>query len=73
VFYLGDRFLPRTLDGLITAEVELPSEETVFERPVFVTEDVTERVEYKNSSLAANGLPLFSEGQLSSFEGRVGV
>jgi adenylate cyclase len=45
------------LDGLITAEVELPSEDTAVERPDFVTDDVTERPEFKNSSLAANGLP----------------
>ncbi|HEY3780796.1 MAG TPA: CYTH domain-containing protein [Fimbriimonadaceae bacterium] len=45
------------LDGLVTAEVELPSEDIEVERPNFVTEDVTERREYKNSNLAAHGLP----------------
>ena len=41
------------LDGLVVAEIELPSEDTVFGLPAFVGEEVTGDAHYYNSSLAA--------------------
>ncbi|WP_062378092.1 CYTH domain-containing protein [Demequina pelophila] len=45
------------LAGLVTAELELESEDEDFPLPPWVGDDVTGRPEYLNSSLAANGLP----------------
>lgn len=42
-----------SLDGLTIAEIELPTEDTPFERPTFIGDDVTGDVRYYNSSLAA--------------------
>lgn len=39
------------LSGLIVAEIELPSENTSFERPPFIGEEVTGNPRYYNSSL----------------------
>ena len=39
--------------GLIVAEVELPSEDTVFTKPAWVGDDVTEDRRYFNSNLIA--------------------
>lgn len=44
-------------EGLILAEIELPSKDTVFTKPDWVTRDVTDNVAYSNSCLAINGLP----------------
>ena len=38
--------------GLIVAEIELPAEDTPFERPEWLGEDVTEDPAYKNAALA---------------------
>lgn len=38
--------------GLVTAEVELPSEDTEFDRPGFVGEEVTGDPRYYNSNLS---------------------
>ncbi len=40
-------------DGLVVAEIELPSEDTVFEHPVWLGEEVTGQVRYYNSALSA--------------------
>lgn len=49
------------LQGLFTAEVELPSSETEAEMPAVIAEvfvrDVTEDKAYKNKALAVKGLP----------------
>jgi adenylate cyclase len=47
------------LDGLVTAEVEFPSEASAeaFEPPPWFGPDVTDDDRYKNRSLACNGLP----------------
>lgn len=37
---------------LVTAEIELPTEETSFTRPVWLGEDVTDDHRYKNNNLA---------------------
>lgn len=39
-------------DGLVVAEIELPSEDTVFEHPVWLGEEVTGQVRYYNSALS---------------------
>lgn len=40
--------------GLIVAEIELPSEETPFERPEWLGEEVTDDPRYLNASLVGN-------------------
>ena len=45
------------LDGLLTAEVEMESEDQAVELPDFVGREVTEDPAYKNSSLAQRGVP----------------
>ncbi|TWI66364.1 adenylate cyclase [Pseudoduganella lurida] len=40
--------------GLIVAEIELPSEDTPFEKPEWVGEDVTDDQRYLNSNLIAH-------------------
>lgn len=50
-----DRFMG-TLAGLWLAEVELTSVDETIELPDFISTEVTSRDEYKNSSLAVNGL-----------------
>jgi len=44
--FLGDNF------GLVVAEIELPAEDTVFARPTWVGEEVTEDARYFNSNLS---------------------
>lgn len=44
-------------DGLILAELEMPSVDHVYVVPAWVGEDVTHLPEYLNSSLATRGLP----------------
>ena len=39
-------------EGLIIAEIELPSENTQFEKPIWIGEDVTTDKAYANSNLA---------------------
>lgn len=39
------------LEGLIVAEIELPTEDTVFEKPSFIGEEVTGDPRYYNSAL----------------------
>ncbi|MCM1067190.1 MAG: CYTH domain-containing protein [Muribaculaceae bacterium] len=39
--------------GLVVAEIELPAEDTPFEKAPFIGEEVTGRPEYYNSSLAS--------------------
>lgn len=41
-------------EGLIVAEIELPSEDTVFETPEWIGEEVSGDVRYFNSSLVRN-------------------
>lgn len=41
------------LDGLVIAEIELPSEDTPFERPDFIGDEITGDPRYYNSNLAA--------------------
>ncbi len=48
-----DEFLGDNL-GLVVAEIELPAEDTVFARPTWVGEEVTEDVRYFNSNLSLN-------------------
>jgi adenylate cyclase len=45
------------LAGLVIAEIELPSEETDFERPSWLGRDVTDDRRYYNASLAAGETP----------------
>ena len=40
-------------DGLVVAEIELPSEETQFDKPVWLGDEVTGEVRYYNSALSA--------------------
>ena len=46
-----DEFLGENL-GLVVAEIELPTEDTVFAKPDWVGEEVTEDVRYFNSNLS---------------------
>lgn len=46
-----DEFLGENL-GLVVAEIELPTEDTVFTRPDWVGEEVTEDARYFNSTLS---------------------
>lgn len=46
-----DEFLGENL-GLVVAEIELPAEDTIFARPDWVGEEVTEDVRYFNSNLS---------------------
>ena len=41
-------------EGLILAEIELPSEDAVFEKPDWIGEEVSGDARYFNSSLVAN-------------------
>lgn len=45
------------LAGLVIAEIELPTETAEFERPDWLSAEVTGDPRYGNSSLATNGLP----------------
>lgn len=47
------------LDGLVTAEVEFPSEEAAeaYDPPDWLGPDITEDVRYKNQRLARDGAP----------------
>jgi CYTH domain-containing protein len=45
------------LDGLLTVEVEMESEDQEIQMPEFVGEEVTEDSRFKNSALARFGLP----------------
>ena len=47
------------LDGLMVVEVEFPTEEMAnnFEKPDWFGRDVTSNKDYKNASLAKNGMP----------------
>ncbi|MBS0248542.1 MAG: CYTH domain-containing protein [Proteobacteria bacterium] len=44
------------LAGLVIAEIELPSEDTIFERPAWLGEEITGDRRYANASLATQGL-----------------
>ena len=46
--FIGDN------EGLIIAEIELPSEDTNFPKPAFIGEEVTGHERYYNSNLALN-------------------
>lgn len=46
-----DEFLGDNL-GLVIAEIELPAEDTIFTRPAWVGEEVTEDARYFNSNLS---------------------
>jgi len=48
-------------DGLIVAEVELNSEDEVFERPNWVVEEVTDQDKYGNSKLLINPFKLWDK------------
>ncbi len=43
--------------GLITAEIELPDEQTQFDRPDWLGREVSQEPRFSNESLAANPLP----------------
>ncbi len=43
--------------GLWLAEIELESEDTQFDKPVWIGEEVTEDIRYTNAYLAEHGLP----------------
>lgn len=45
------------LEGLVVAEVELPSADTVYEKPAFAGEDVTGDARYYNSALVSATTP----------------
>lgn len=45
------------LTGLITAEVELSSQDQEFDKPEWLGQEITFNKAYKNASLAKNGLP----------------
>ena len=45
------------LDGLVIAEIELPDEDTPFQRPDWLGEEVTNDRRYYNASLARDGAP----------------
>lgn len=47
-----DEFQNDQLHGLVIAEIELKTENDVFERPDWLGEEVTDRLEYYNVSLA---------------------
>ena len=45
------------LDGLVIAEIELPSEQTNFARPEWLGEEVTGKARYGNAYLATGDMP----------------
>ncbi len=47
-----DQFLNPQLDGLVVAEIELTSEDEVFERPDWLGEEVTGQAAYANAAIA---------------------
>jgi len=47
------------LAGLVTAEIELPSEDAHFEMPEWLGREVTDDKRYYNAALASAGLPDF--------------
>jgi CYTH domain-containing protein len=49
-------------DGLVLAEIELPSADTPFERPAWLGAEVTDDHRYRNASLAARPFTTWSEG-----------
>ncbi len=51
LFWEVDEFHGR-LEGLVVAEIELPTEDTPFEQPRFVGDEVTGNPRYYNSNLA---------------------
>lgn len=57
VEYMGhlweiDQFINPVFDGLIIAEIELSSEEEVFEKPSWLGKEVTHDKKYKNARMA---------------------
>lgn len=48
-------------DGLIIAEIELPSEETPFEKPDFIGDEVTADSRYYNANLIKNPYKLWKK------------
>jgi adenylate cyclase len=53
LFFEVDEFYGEN-DGLVVAEIELPSEDTVFEKPAWLGKEVTGDVRYFNSMLMKN-------------------
>ena len=53
LFFEVDEFLGEN-EGLVIAEIELPSEITKFEKPSWLGEEVTGQIKYYNSMLAKN-------------------
>lgn len=53
LFFEVDEFYGEN-EGLIVAEIELPSEDTVFEKPAWLGKEVTGDVRYFNSMLMKN-------------------
>jgi adenylate cyclase len=49
------------LDGLVLAEIELPTADTPFDRPPWLGRDVTADRRYTNAVLSVEGLPADSE------------
>ena len=49
-----DRFMDPELTGLLVAEIELPTPNEVFSRPVWLGKEVTKDSRYANSSLAVH-------------------
>ncbi len=50
LFFEVDEFYGEN-EGLTVAEIELPSEDTIFEKPLWLGEEVTGQVKYYNSML----------------------
>ena len=53
LFFEVDEFLLEN-EGLIMAEIELPNEDTIFEKPDWLGEEVTGNYKYYNSYLSKN-------------------
>lgn len=53
LFYEVDEFLGNNF-GLIIAEIELPSEDSYFEKPMWLGNEVTGEIKYFNSVLSKN-------------------
>ncbi|MBI9040020.1 CYTH domain-containing protein [Lutibacter sp.] len=53
LFFEVDEFMDKN-DGLVIAEIELPDENFIFEKPIWLGKEVTGEIKYFNSVLSKN-------------------
>ena len=59
--------------GLVFAEIELPHEDTFFERPAWVFREVTHLSRYYNSNLGSHPYSTWTEAEKAALDGTTPV